>query len=76
MARVEWAKKLLPAAQHRYSVLKRSFGTSGIFDYCKGNGVTSFSYTALERGCCPGSMIQRVGETPLNVIHYWEKEMK
>lgn len=42
------------AVQNHYSLLHRSSERAGILDYCKGNGITFYSYMVLEQGALTG----------------------
>ena len=44
----------ISAIQNHYSLLNRSSETSGILDWCKGNGATFFAYMVLEQGALSG----------------------
>ena len=72
------------------SLLNRSSETSGILDYCKEKDITFFSYMVLEQGALSGKYdtghpfpadsdrgaVYNPMLPQLDVIRYWEKEMK
>lgn len=83
----EWTRKPI---QNHYSLLNRSSETSGILDYCKEKDITFFSYMVLEQGALSGKYdtghpfpadsdrgaVYNPMLPQLDVIRYWEKEMK
>lgn len=80
----------IAAIQNHYSLLNRSSETSGILDYCRENDITFFSYMVLEQGALSGKYdtghpfpadsdrgaVYNPMLPQLDVIRYWEKEMK
>jgi aryl-alcohol dehydrogenase-like predicted oxidoreductase len=44
----------ISAVQNHYSLLYRSSEDAGILDFCRGNGITFFSYMVLEQGALSG----------------------
>ena len=80
----------ISAIQNHYSLLNRSSETSGILDYCKEKDITFFSYMVLEQGALSGKYdtghpfpadsdrgaVYNPMLPQLDVICYWEKEMK
>ena len=80
----------ISAIQNHYSLLNRSSETSGILDYCKEKDITFFSYMVLEQGALSGKYdtghpfpadsdrgaVYNPMLPQLDVIRYWEKEMK
>ena len=80
----------LSAIQNHYSLLNRSSETSGILDYCKEKDITFFAYMVLEQGALSGKYdtghpfpadsdrgaVYNPMLPQLDVIRYWEKEMK
>ncbi len=79
-----WQGLKLSAVQNHFSLINRSSEDSGILDYCKENGVTRTQH--VEDAVKAANVTLTAEETAelekladsleLNVIRFWEKEMK